>query len=675
MDREIVTAFDKLNITPEQFDQIIADEGAREEIHECLMLCLTSVPSLKDVASALLQYIAECGETNADGGPGSGNFGHEGRPGEVGGSATGPFGTLSAEAISIIQAHRDNPMHFGETDEQKAATAKKLADALRTSGVKVDYDPNAYSSPYHAFAADLTYQENKEINSALNIGSVSHFDRTAYIEACREAGVEPRLSKRAEEAPEWALYSKSGKLQSDGTPVYMGLNKESLLSDAELIEFSGHDAELSPDKAKAVHEAAERSVSAMTEEQRAAVRGYTQQYSATNYSSVNEYLATGQGSQAVQDAAKQITAALDREIGAPCVVSRGDEMFYGTGSDAVVNKIVQQVARGDFSSAGKLKSALEGKTITAPTVLSTTPGDAMQGFNSLPVQMIFKAPSSAKGVDITSVSSFGGGRSAAQQALAATGLFGTASHETEIAFKPGTKYAIEKVEFSLDTSGKNKKGQVFVVASILSERSDDGQDTADNHKKTIDFPPQSATIKSQGNQTALDASGQRENGNWITINGAHCLIDDEGTIVGGPSRLIGECAANHASKKEQKSQKNTGVSDRGRNLRCLGFEKRKTLSWKLRKHGISGYAGLTIEQFEKKAVDLLEKPCKKGIDGYVDRDGAICRFDTTTGDFAKGYPGRYVKTMFNPGYLDDGTFSIEKARDYFFRHMEEESDE
>ena len=75
-----------------------------------------------------------------DGGPGSGNHGHAGVPGQVGGSAPGPFGKLSDDAVAIIKAHLNSPMHFGETDEQKAASQKTLVESLKKSGISVSYD-------------------------------------------------------------------------------------------------------------------------------------------------------------------------------------------------------------------------------------------------------------------------------------------------------------------------------------------------------------------------------------------------------------------------------------------------------------------------------------------------------------------------------------------------------
>ena len=62
---EYRTAFDQLNIPQEVFDQIITDDSARGEIHEFLVFCLTSVPSLSSIASVLLQYIACAGSSHS----------------------------------------------------------------------------------------------------------------------------------------------------------------------------------------------------------------------------------------------------------------------------------------------------------------------------------------------------------------------------------------------------------------------------------------------------------------------------------------------------------------------------------------------------------------------------------------------------------------------------------
>ena len=91
---ELYAAIEKeLNIDQETFDKIISDESAKQEICGALLYCLENLPEMADVASATLQYIAER-ETNADGGPGSGNYGHSGVKGQVGGSSPSGINTV-----------------------------------------------------------------------------------------------------------------------------------------------------------------------------------------------------------------------------------------------------------------------------------------------------------------------------------------------------------------------------------------------------------------------------------------------------------------------------------------------------------------------------------------------------------------------------------------------------
>ena len=69
-----------------------------------------------------------------------------------------------------------------------------------------------------------------------------------------------------------------------------------------------------------------------------------------------------------------------------------------------------------------------------------------------------------------------------------------------------------------------------------------------------------------------------------------------------------------------------------------------------------------LEQYEKRAVQLLESPCGNGIKGYKTKDGLICRYDSKKNDFAKGSPEKGVRTMFKP---DDG-------EEYYRRRLEAE---
>lgn len=115
------------------------------------------------------------------------------------------------------------------------------------------------------------------------------------------------------------------------------------------------------------------------------------------------------------------------------------------------------------------------------------------------------------------------------------------------------------------------------------------------------------------------------------------------------------------------------ASARGENTSCVGFEHKRTLAWKRKKHG-GMYSSMTDSEYETRAINFLKQECGGSIDGYLDKDGAICRFDTETGEFAKGFPGSYVKTYFNPGYKEKNhTFSLERAQRYFDKHKSEES--
>lgn len=123
---EYRTAFDQLNIPQEVFDQIITDDAARGEIHEFLIFCLTSVPSLSSIASVLLQYIA-ASVSHDDGGPGSGNFGHSGVPGQVGGSA--PSGiTAVSDSCFPTDRYRIDPNQGWNAERSSYLSGKGFSD-------------------------------------------------------------------------------------------------------------------------------------------------------------------------------------------------------------------------------------------------------------------------------------------------------------------------------------------------------------------------------------------------------------------------------------------------------------------------------------------------------------------------------------------------------------------
>ncbi len=438
---------------------------------------------------------------NADGGPGSGNFGHEGRPGEVGGSGPAEYAGMSDEGKSVIKAHLKDPYHFGQSDEQKAANRQKLIRALSDIGVKVEHDEE--NDTYSAICTDMSYEENKALDGALNQGAFSYgVDRETYIQKCNEEGKPIRLHETPTEVYDGWLWSKSGKRQTDGTPVHRDMTKEQVLSDDDLVKYSGLDGTVNPTGKAEAEKARDAAMAAMSDAEISALNDYTRQWHGANYAAVNQYLVTGEGSEQAKTAAAKITSATDHPIGVDCITCRGDQSIFGTGRDEEIGKLVRKVERGDYSSARKLRDMLVGETVTNQAAMSTSPNDPTSGYGQRPVQYIFRTPKEAKAVDITSVSAFGGGRSEAEKKLAATGLFGSVEHEAEVLYKPGTRYKIADVQFSMSVDRKGKKtGQVIIVADILNDNEDSRAD-ADEPEK------------------------------WITINGAHVPLDENGEMQG-----------------------------------------------------------------------------------------------------------------------------------------------
>lgn len=394
-----------------------------------------------------------------DGGPGSGNHGHEGVPGKVGGSAPKgsnpvPYSKKSDKTKELIKKRKDNVMGFGMSDEQKSEERSEFVKQLEKDGAKVEYDQE-YDT-YKVFDPELSYRENSDVSYYANFGSrAGTMDRDEYIRACKEAGVDPKLHENKEEIPE--AYLK----KTDGTPVYSNLNKNSVLTDEEISEYSGTDRDLNPEGKSRFEEATRSAIDGMTKEQVSALNGYTSQYG-VNYQRVNEYLnGTRTNDEEAKKAAEAITEALDHEVGVPLLAYRGEQDLSHISDNPKVKTMLNKVARGDFSSAEKLKEDLEGREVTSPVVTSTSLYSSLEGFDKLPVQIIYKVPETAKAVDITNLSAYGGGRSSA------AAIFGGAmSYETELAFKPGMSYKIERVDFSLTQNGKKQVGQVFITASV-----------------------------------------------------------------------------------------------------------------------------------------------------------------------------------------------------------------
>lgn len=426
------------------------------------------------IDSSAKDYKKVNGDSHNDGGPGSGNHNHEGVKGQVGGSAPAgsdpvPMKGVSDNTASLVKKRKENLHGFGMSGDEKAEARKELVSSLEKDGAKVSYNEE-YDS-YSVFAPNCSLQECRDMECALNFSNFAKTSENEYIAKCREENVDPLLHSDKNEVPQNFLKN------SDGTQVYQNLNSRSVLTNDEIMEYSSTDKDLNPKGNKAFEDSTNNAIESMSPEERNAVTDYTSQYG-VNYSRVNNYLNGTNPDDAMAKAnAELLDKALDHEIGAPVTVYRGEQDLSHI--DPKLNAALRKIEKGDYSQAEKIKKGLEGKEVEVPVVCSTSIGGSVQGFNQLPVQFILKAPADAKGVNITELSKYGGSKDPLSS------MFGSGSYESEIAFKPGMKYKIDRVDFNLTNNGKKQIGQVFVTATVLtgSNRNDGGPGSGNfNHE-------------------------------------------------------------------------------------------------------------------------------------------------------------------------------------------------
>lgn len=463
---------------------------------------LDSLKVLEDVKKKTSPLNSDEGNAN------SGNHGHEGRPGERGGSMPSgkSYQGLSESTVSQLKEKLKNPYQFGMSSEEKEASTKKFVADLQKDGIEVSYNEErgTYS---HKVTSTLSLQENHDISKALS-GGYSTVDPEEYVRQCEEDGVSPNLHFVPEDVS--AYIDKT-----DGTPVYGNLQAEEIVSSDEIMKYGiGYASKTAQGKESQAKmtAATEKAISSITDEELGAIRSYTSQYG-VNYQRVNDYL-TGKApddSEAKRQA-ELLSSALDHEIGADTVTYRGQSNINHITDDPKIQKICSQIEKCNFSGAKKLQDALVGKVVTNDTVTSTSKGGAGD-YSSRPVQIVFKTPANAKAVDISSVSKYGGGRGSVESKLASA-MGASMQIENEVAYKPGMRYKIESVDFSRKSSTHSKKpsGQIFIVASVLTDNNDSDENsllTKENHKRTISSTePQSDGGPGSGNHNHKGVKGQ-----------------------------------------------------------------------------------------------------------------------------------------------------------------------
>lgn len=174
------------------------------------------------------------------------------------------------------------------------------------------------------------------------------------------------------------------------------------------------------------------------------------------------------------------------------------------------------------------------------------------------------------------------------------------------------------------------------------DSADDDTENSENPEIFLDNPDNSATITSQVNT--------RADGCWVTMGGTHVYVDDNLKVIKGPESLRGLTYEGEIP----------GVSATGANKFKEGFSK-NNLKRHFKDHGAE-YPGVGREEYARIALDLIQKPVGKDIDGYKNGDGQVVRYNRKTNDFVKGKPDVGIATMYKPS---DGAkyFERQKAKE------------
>lgn len=110
------------------------------------------------------------------------------------------------------------------------------------------------------------------------------------------------------------------------------------------------------------------------------------------------------------------------------------------------------------------------------------------------------------------------------------------------------------------------------------------------------------------------------------------------------------------------------ASAKGENAPCVGFSSPDKLSYHAGRHGSREMGFNSEAEYLKHSIDFLKQPCSDTIDGYITKDGQVCRFDRTTGEYAKGIPGGKITTCFIARFNEKtGKANLEAANKYFDR--------
>lgn len=190
---------------------------------------------------------------------------------------------------------------------------------------------------------------------------------------------------------------------------------------------------------------------------------YTKEHGGVNYSQVNKYMRTGEGSDEVKQAAKNISSALEKsKVGGDGLVFRGVDasVIGGKRLEIELKKLRTALKKGTIKDATKILKAtndLVGQTFTDKAPMSTN-ANYSSSYGQRDVVLAINVKKDTKGLDITSLSSYGHGKKDAW-----TEKFGSAiNFENEVLLSPNTTLKFKNV--TLDDKG------VIIECDIESQK-------------------------------------------------------------------------------------------------------------------------------------------------------------------------------------------------------------
>lgn len=140
-----------------------------------------------------------------------------------------------------------------------------------------------------------------------------------------------------------------------------------------------------------------------------------------------------------------------------------------------------------------------------------------------------------------------------------------------------------------------------------------------------------------------------------------------------PRRKDGKFGKGGGSSKSKKDKTKSSVkiepSPTGANkLLVRGFPNKQKLNnhWQNGRTHEKEYPNFTKEQYQQRALELIEMPVGGNILGHVDKEGVIIRYDKETNDFVKGVIEKGIRTMFKPTdgikyYMDKRKGDLERG--------------